>query len=259
MSGCGSKCGCSSQGSGAIVVNGNYTYQAWATDENGSDFSLVPLQGDGTKYPYTALITSNKIINPLTAEDFEDRWFSTGGTVDLSGYLPLVLPSLTAVELNSFPFAIYQNVFGQNNLKRYGIVFDDGEMSFQSGDFNMTFQEDKGFRLQSGVWGYVKVIDGSLIVDPIKYSHFRYDLSNDTILSFPPDLRQQNSNCTFIIEIAQKGVAGNTLSFNTDNVNVEYISLDVNPELDSITEFWCRYDFYKDTVFINSVKGFKKL
>ena len=69
-------CNCD-KGCSSVVVDGNYVYQAWATDENGSDFSLIPFQSDGTKFPYTAVIISPKKIDLLQPINFEGRWFPT--------------------------------------------------------------------------------------------------------------------------------------------------------------------------------------
>ena len=78
MSNCENSCN-PRKGNSAINVDGNWTYQAWADDRDGTNFSLSPLRPDGTRYDYTAIIISDNIIDTLNKEDFEDRWFPIEG------------------------------------------------------------------------------------------------------------------------------------------------------------------------------------
>ena len=103
-------CNCN-KGCSSIVVDGNYVYQAWATDENGSNFSLTPFQSDGTKYPYTAVIISHKKIDRLQPSNFEGRWFPTsydpngiqiGDNISLlNNDVPYLKPNDNISELNN--------------------------------------------------------------------------------------------------------------------------------------------------------------
>ena len=78
-----STCCCSSNGlgQGAIIVDGNFTYQAWASNRNGLNFSLTPIDSNGVRFQFTAIIISNTVIDRLEKAMFADKWFPISGNL----------------------------------------------------------------------------------------------------------------------------------------------------------------------------------
>ena len=113
-----------------------------------------------------------------------------------------------------------------------------------------------GGNIQKAVSGTPSLIAGDGVIDLSISNHFYLTLSSNITFSFNT---LPSNNLTFVIEIEQAGAGSYTASFDNSNVNVKYISLDVDATVGNVTEFWCRYDSISNTLFVNSVSGFETL
>ena len=177
---------------------------------------------------------------------------TSNGRVELGGNLV----KTTVIEIVNQVFGIGRNI--ENNIggERFGVVFEPTGPRFLYEDYYHQLSEN-GHRFLGGVSGYVENIDSSNTLNLKSSNHFKKILTENTTLSITD--YPEGTNLTFVIEITQGGSGNNTVTFDTSNVNVKYTSLDVDETVGNITEFWCRYDNFSNTIFVNSVKGFNTL
>ncbi len=105
---------------------------------------------------------------------------------------------------------------------------------------------------KSVVSGYSEIPSNGLI-DLSLSNHYNFTISSDITFSFS---NLPNKNMTFKLRIITGGIGNYTPTINTSNVDIKYISLDVNETVGEVTQWWCDYNYVDNTIYINSVSGF---